>query len=265
MNIFEAIILGLVQGLTEFIPVSSSGHLLLMHHAFGISEQGLGFDVALHIGTLLALTFYFHRDIAELLVAFFRRGPKTRLAWLLVFATIPAVVAGMLLQEAATTTFRSPVLVSVALAVVALIMLVAERYAVRHKPTPSVDHVSFKQGLLVGLAQAVALIPGVSRSGSTIVAGLFAGLDRVTATRFSFLLSMPITFGAIVKVMSDSETARQTSSDPIIFFIGVLTALVSGLFAIRFLLKFVARHSLNVFAYYRLALAAVTLLLLTIF
>lgn len=264
MGIIEAIVLGLIQGLTEFIPVSSSGHLLLAHYAFGVSEQGLGFDVALHIGTLLALLVFFYRDITGIAQAFFKRGPKTGLAWLLVFATMPAVIAGMLLQDAAETAFRSPALVSLTLAGMALLMLAAERYAAHHSKIP-LHHISGRQGLLIGLAQAVALVPGISRSGSTITAGMFAGLNRVTATRFSFLLSIPITAGAILKIMLDANTMGQVRQDGGVFLIGIVTAFISGSFAIRFLLKFVAKHPLHVFAYYRLALAVVTLLLLATF
>ena len=265
MNIIEAIILGLVQGLTEFIPVSSSGHLLLLHHALGVDDVALGYDVALHIGTLAALIVFFFRDVIELVRSFFVKGPKTKLAWIVTAATVPAVVAGYFLQSTAETTFRSPWLVSVTLAVMALIMLAAERYA-DHKPRTSVvEKVTIKQGLLVGIAQAVALIPGVSRSGSTITTGLFAGLDRVAATRFSFLLSIPITFGAILKILLDGDTLAEVKDEPTLFLVGIVTAFLSGIFAIQFLLKFVAKHRLNIFAYYRLMLAAVTVLLLLVF
>lgn len=264
MSIIEAIILGLIQGLTEFIPVSSSGHLLLLHNALGISETGLSFDVALHIGTLAALALFFHRDIFELAGQAITGGPKRRLAAILAAATIPAVVAGMWLQSAAETTFRSPLLVCATLAAMAFVMLAAEKVAGQRRPAP-LERVTLRQGILIGVAQAAALIPGVSRSGSTITAGLFAGLDRVAATRFSFLLSIPITFGAILKVLANGETLSQVSADPAIFAVGIVTAFFSGILAIRFLLKFVAKHSLNLFAYYRLVLAAISVILLTAF
>jgi undecaprenyl-diphosphatase len=265
MNIVEAIILGLVQGLTEFIPVSSSGHLLLLHDAFGLSETGLGFDVALHIGTLVALLVYFHRDIRRLAVAFFKKSTETKLARLLAAATVPAVVAGILLQDKAETTFRSPVLVCLTLAGVALIMIWAENWTAKRQGQKDINRVSARQALLIGSAQAIALIPGVSRSGSTITTGLFAGLDRVAATRFSFLLSIPITFGAIVKVVGDAGTTQQINNEPMLFAVGIITAFISGIFAIRYLLKFVAKHSLKAFAYYRLVLAAISLVLLASF
>ncbi len=265
MSIFEAIILGLVQGLTEFIPVSSSGHLLLMQEVFGTAQAGLGYDVALHIGTLGALVVFFHRDIGRLLFAFFKHTNETRLARLLIAATIPAVLAGFLLQSTAETTFRSPWLVCGTLAIAGLIMLFAEKWASTRKGLVDLKRISPKQALIIGCAQAIALIPGVSRSGSTITTGLFVGLDRVTATRFSFLLSIPITFGAIIKVVSDGDTLSHVSAEPAIFAVGIVTAFLSGIFAIKYLLKFLAKHSLNVFAYYRLVLAAVGLILLTIY
>ena len=262
MDIYEAIALGIIQGLTEFIPVSSSGHLLLLHHALGITEHGLAFDVALHIGTLTALLLLFHRDLVELAKALFKTGPKTPLALILVMATVPAVIAGLLLEPLAATTFRSPWLVVVMMAAFGLLMLAAERYTAQRQNKTSLEKVNVSQGLIVGMAQAAALVPGVSRSGSTIIAGLFAGLDRVAATRFSFLLAVPITLGAIIRVALDKDTLRQVSADPGIFITGILTAFIFGVIAIRFLLKFVAKHNLNIFAYYRLVLATIVLMLL---
>jgi undecaprenyl-diphosphatase len=259
VSIIEAIVLGLIQGLTEFIPVSSSGHLLLLHNAFGITEQGLGFDVALHIGTLIALLAFFYRDILQLV------SSRSRLTLVLGVATLPAVVAGVLLQGLAETSFRSPVLVCVTMAGMALVMLAAERFGTKYSRTHATEKVSLSQGLVIGIAQAVALVPGISRSGSTITAGLFAGLDRVAATRFSFLLSIPITVGAIIKVTFDQDTLAQVKDETGLFMIGIMTAFVSGVVAIRFLLKFVAKHSLDLFAYYRLILAATAFMLLVAF
>jgi undecaprenyl-diphosphatase len=253
MSIIEAIILGLVQGLTEFIPVSSSGHLVLLQHAFGVTSAGLTFDVALHIGTLLALVLFFHKDIKLLFQGVFGKNKYTKVARLIVLATIPAVVFGIFLAGPAETTFRNVPLVSINLIGVAIIMLAAERYALRHKHKTQVNDITVKQAVLVGFAQAAALVPGVSRSGGTITAGLFAGLDRVAATRFSFLLAIPITFGAIVKVFAADGAWQQVDNDLTIFTVGIITAFLSGLFAIRFMLKFLSKHSLATFAYYRIA------------
>ena len=261
MSLIEAIILGLVQGLTEFIPVSSSGHLIIAHELMGISETGLAFDVALHLGTLLALLAFFNKDIVNLAVALFRRTEQTRLAWLLAAGTLPAVVGGVLLQDLAESSFRSIRLVAVNLIVVGAIMLLAERLAARRaEPTP-LAQTSWRQAMLIGTAQAVALIPGVSRSGSTISAGLFAGLSRLAAARFSFLLAIPITFGALLKVLLEASTITQVQQETGVFVVGIVTAFVSGLLAIRFLLRFVAKHSLAVFAYYRFVLGGVLLLI----
>lgn len=264
MSLIEAIILGLVQGLTEFIPVSSSGHLVLAHELFGVSENGLLFDVALHFGTLLALLAFFNKDLISLARDFFKKGPNTKLARLLAAATIPAVIAGVLLQDLAESAFRSGRLVVVTLAVFALLMLLAERYSSRLEAKARLDKTSTLQALGMGVAQALALVPGVSRSGSTITAGLFLGMDRVAATRFSFLLAIPITIGAIVKVFVFDDALSQAGDDRTVFIAGVASAFLSGIFAIRFLLRYLSKHSLNIFAYYRIVLAVVMLLILSV-
>ena len=263
MNILEAIILGLVQGLTEFIPVSSSGHLVLLHRLLD-THSGLAFDVALHIGTFLALVSIFWRDILSLARSIFIKSPQTRLAWLLALATIPAVISGMLLESRAESSFRSPLLVGVNLILVALLMLAAERYALKRQQS-KLERLKPLQAIFIGLAQAVAVIPGISRSGSTITAGIFTGLDRVAATRFSFLLAMPITFGAILKVLSDGDTLNQVGQEASLFAVGIITAFLSGIFAIKFLLKYLSKHSLSVFAYYRIALGIAVIVLLVVF
>ncbi len=262
MTILQAIILGLIQGLTEFIPVSSSGHLLLGHYFMGVNETGLAFDVALHIGTFAALILYFYKDIWQLILGIFGKNDMKRIAWLLLFATVPAVIGGFLLQDLAESSFRSPILVSINLIWVAFAMLAAEKYARNKKHKTDFKDTSTKQGLAIGFAQVLALVPGVSRSGSTITTGIFLGLDRVSATRFSFLLAIPITFGAIVKVVMSSETLSQLNSETGVFAVGILTAFISGVFAIKFMLKYLSKHSLAAFAYYRIGMGIIVLLLL---
>lgn len=259
MTILQAIILGLVQGLTEFIPVSSSGHLVLLHEALGISEGGLTFDVALHFGTLMALIVYFHKDIVLLIQGLLGRNDYRRLAWWLAAATIPAVIGGVLLEDAAETAFRSPRLVAVTLISVAFLMLAAERFAKRYQNKIKLKQVAGRQAIAIGIAQATALVPGVSRSGATITTGLFMGLDRVAATRFSFLLGIPIMVGAVAKVMTDDGVFSQISDESGMFAVGIITAFLSGLFAIRFLLRYLAHHTLAIFAYYRIGLGVLTL------
>lgn len=262
MTIIEAIVLGLIQGLTEFIPVSSSGHLVLLHNSMN-TEEPLAFDVALHIGTLLALTVYFWKDIVQLAQGIMGKNEYTHIARFIAAATIPAVISGVLLQDAAESEFRSTILVSCNLIIVALIMLWAERFARQYKKPTNLKAITFKQSMIMGLAQAVAVIPGVSRSGSTITAGLFAGVDRVAATRFSFLLAIPITFGAILKVLATKESIILFNGEKPIFIVGIITAFVSGLIAIRFLLRYLAKHTLAIFAYYRIGLGVLMLLLAT--
>lgn len=264
MTVIEAVILGIAQGLTEFLPVSSSGHLVLLHDAFGLEKGGLAFDVALHIGTLLALVIFFHNDLIRLFKSLIRQDSDTHLARMVALATVPAVIAGVLLQSAAESSFRSSRLVALNLMLFGIIMLLAERYAARKRRQSSLQQTTRNQALAVGLAQAAAIIPGISRSGSTITAGLFAGLDRVAATRFSFLLAMPITLGAILKVLLDDSTIQRVDNGPALLIVGIAASFVSGLAAIRFLLKFLAKHSLATFAYYRLAVGALVLAILAL-
>ena len=258
MTILEALISGIVQGLTEFLPVSSSGHLVLLSKIFGETENALLFDVALHAGTLLALVIYFYKDLWELMKALVVRSEKTRAAWLLALATLPAVVSGFLLQDYAEDTFRSIVLVGCNLILVGVLMMVAERVATQK--TTAIEKVNWKQALIVGGAQALAVIPGMSRSGSTITAGLFAGLNRVTATRFSFLLGVPIIFGALLKVLMDGGGGA-VRDEAGLFAIGILAAFLSGMFAIKFMLSYLSRHSIKIFAYYRIGLGIIVLLI----
>lgn len=261
MSIIQAIILGLIQGLTEFIPVSSSGHLVLLHEVMDI-DGGLLFDVALHIGTLLALTVYFWKDLVQLTLGVLGKNDYTHTARLIALATIPAVITGVMLQEAAEDEFRSVLLVSFNLIFVAMLMLWAEARADKMKnKLTELPKLTSRQALIMGLAQAAAVVPGVSRSGSTITAGLFAGVDRVAATRFSFLLAIPITFGAILKVVASDNAITTLNGDKTVFFVGIVSAFLSGLFAIRFLLRFLSKHSLRVFAYYRIALGVLMLML----
>lgn len=262
MSIIQAIILGIVQGLTEFIPISSSGHLVLLHHAFGVYSSGLAFDVALHFGTLIALIMYFRADLWQYGRAIFVKSEHTKLAYLLIVATIPAAVIGYLLEKQAEETFRSVILAALAMLSFGLIMLLAEHYYRRHKNHTSLDGIKAKQALAMGFAQAIAIVPGVSRSGSTITAGLFMGLDRIAATRFSFLLGIPITAGAVLKVFTEGGVLRDATNQQTIFMIGILTAFLSGLFAIKFMLNYLSKHGLEVFAYYRIALG---LILITVF
>lgn len=250
MTYFQSAVLGIVQGLTEFLPVSSSGHLILVPRLLGWPDQGLAFDAAIHLGTLVALLVYFWPDLARML-----RGPERRLPLLLVAATIPAGVAGLLFDKLIETRFRTPMVVAGSLIVWALVMWIADRQAARHPgPVGSPAGVGWGPGMIVGFAQALALIPGTSRSGITITAGLFAGMTRAAAARFAFLLSIPITAAAggaktlsLVRHGLDAALVGPLG-------MGLVTSFLAGLLAVWFLVNFLQRHSLLPFVLYRCAL-----------
>jgi undecaprenyl-diphosphatase len=253
----QAFILGLVQGLGEFLPISSSGHLIVVPWLMGWADHGLAFDVALHLGTLLAVVAAFARDWRVLLASGLRclwRGRpfeerEARTLWRLALASIPGAVAGLLLDEWAETRFRAPLLVAFDMAVLGLVLWVADRAAT----TRSRGEVGTRDALLIGVAQAAAIVPGVSRSGATISAALFLGFPREEAARFSFLLATPITFGAaLVKV--PKLLAAGGAGEPLLW--GMATAAVSGFLAIRLLLRLVRTRDYRPFVYYRFAFAA---------
>jgi undecaprenyl-diphosphatase len=246
--IAEAIILGVVQGLTEFFPVSSTAHLIVLPWFFGWrgDVNTLTFDVALHAGTLIALLFCFWKDWAELFTK------KQKLLGMIIFATIPAGVAGFFLNDIIEKSLREPLLISVMLVVVGFVMLAAEKTE-KYK---DIEQVKYLDALTIGIAQATALIPGVSRSGITISAGLFKGLKREPSARFSFLISTPIIAGATLLHLRKLLTSQGTY-DFQLFTVGLITSSITGFLAIKFLLTFLKKHPLNIFVYYRFMLAAV--------
>ena len=250
MQLLYAVILGLTQGLTEFIPVSSSGHLILVGHFLGFTHSGLAFDTALDIGTLAALYLFFARDFIEMAHDLVKGGPKRKLAWYLIASTIPAVIAGVLIQHTAETIFRSSQLVAINLIWVGIVMYFVDRLCRSDK---IMADITLPKALTVGFVQCLALVPGVSRSGATITAGRALGFDRVTATRFSFLLSAPIITGATLKVLMKPANLHDFATAPSLYIAGILTAFITGYFAIKFLLQYLSRHGLGVFAIYRIA------------
>lgn len=258
MQLLDAIILGITQGLTEFIPVSSSGHLIVVGHFLNFQYSGLAFDTALDVGTLLALYIFFAKDFIALAHDLFLGGPKRRLAILIIVATIPGILAGVLIQHAVETTFRSSRIVAVNLIWVGIVMYIIDKYVGQIR---DMEHINLPRALTVGVAQAVALIPGISRSGITITTGRALGLDRVSATRFSFLLSAPIITGATLKVLADGATIHQMTQVPWLYAAGIISAFVSGYFAIKFLLSYLSRHGLAIFAAYRVILGVLILAL----
>lgn len=254
MQFIQAIILGTVQGLTEFIPISSSGHLLVVEKVFGFDVGSLLFDVMLHIGTLTALLIYFWSDIKQILRSIIE-GRQDKLWIYLIIATFPAAVAGFFVQSSASTSFRSVGLVAVNLILVAILMLWVENFSTHKK----IEDLTARDSLLIGIAQAIALIPGVSRSGATVVAGMHRKLTREAAAKFSFLLAIPITTGAILKMLLGDGLGRVMDA-PLVFLTGVLTSAVVGYLTIKYLLRYLASHKLNIFAYYRITLGVILLL-----
>lgn len=257
MTILQALLLGIIQGFTELLPISSSAHLALTPWLLGWPDSGLAFDVALHLGTLIAIVAYFHEEwrrlaLAALSLVKTRRAetPEEKRVIFLLLATIPAGIAGVLLEDAAETVFRSPLIIATNLIVLGVILWAVDRFMSRER---GMESLGWKGALFVGLAQCLALVPGVSRSGSTITAGRALRLTRESAAVFSFLLSMPITLAAVVFKLPDAVREAE-SMVPLV--VGVVAAAVSAWVAIAVLLRYVARRSYGIFAVYRVAFGA---------
>jgi undecaprenyl-diphosphatase len=267
LTIIQSLALGAVQGLTEFLPISSSGHLILARELLGINtESGLAFDAVLQLGSILAVFIYFRQDIVRLIRAFFSlfipHPPATspqshsdrQLLFAILIGTIPALVLGLLLEETMETTFRSPLLVALTLALGSLMFYLAEKFARQASKAPNL-----KQAWWIGVFQCLALVPGVSRSGSTISGGLFLGLDRVAATRFGFLLSLPIITGAGLFKLIKIAKYGAADFDLLGLAVGFIAAFGVGYLCIAWLIGYLKNHSLMVFVWYRLALSAIVL------
>lgn len=255
MSILQAIILGLVQGLGEFLPISSSAHLVLVPWLLGWQESGLAFDVALHMGTLLAVTIYFWRDLFTLAYEGLTKGTRTtmgRIGWGIVVGSIPAAIFGLLVKDLVETTFRNPLQIAILLAVMGAILYIVDRRGAKRR---SIEDVRISDMIWMGVGQALAIIPGFSRSGTTITAGLILGLNRETAARLSFLLGWPAIFGAGILALKDLNFAEVTAS----FWVGVGVSALSGYAVIAFLMDYLKRGTYLIFAWYRAAFAALTL------
>jgi undecaprenyl-diphosphatase len=255
MKIFEAIILGVVQGLTEFLPVSSSGHLVLLQKIFGISEPVLLFDTLVHVGTLVAVFVVLWKDIWNIL-----RRILQPLTGFLILATIPTVITALIFKDVIETAFRSATLLGFSFLFTAAALLVSENLAQRTGSVKPREAMSWYDALIIGLCQAVAIIPGVSRSGLTLSGSLSRRLDRDFAARFSFLLSIPAILGALVLQLKDiSEGAPMGGIGPAPIIAGVLASGVVGFFAVQFMLRIVKNRSLRGFAVYVMILGILVL------
>jgi len=257
LTIRQAVILGLAQGLGEFLPISSSAHLVLIPWLLRWTDPGLTFDVALHVGTLVAVVLYFWKDWWQLIIKGFTepRSVKGRFFWYLVAASVPGAIGGFLLEKKAETIFRSPILIAIMLIVMGILLYWADR---RSSRKIELNQITFGTSLFIGISQALAIIPGVSRSGITMTTGLLMGLNREGAARFSFLLSTPIIFGAaMVKlpgVISDSSVITLD------FTIGMAVSCMTGIASIGFLLRYVQTKDFLPFAWYRFILGAVVIM-----
>jgi undecaprenyl-diphosphatase len=258
MPLYQAIVLAIIQAFTEFLPISSQAHLWFVPYLFGWKDPGLTFDVALHAGTLVAVLIYFFRDWVQIIAHGIGisagSDPELKrnrmLLWLLALASVPAGIAGLLFDKQAETNWRSPYLIAGMLIGVGILMWMAERRAGGGK---SMDRVSWGDGLIIGVSQALALVPGTSRSGITITTGLFRGLTRETAARFSFLLSTPIIAGAALKKLWDIHKEGGIPDDmKTPFAVGTLISGVVGAVVIAVFMRFLRRNSLMPFVYYRI-------------
>ena len=268
MGLLEAIVLGLVQGLTEFLPISSTAHLRVAPELLGWPDPGAAYSAVIQLGTVLAVLIYFRRDVGRLTLAFFqglvRRQPwgteDARLAWSVLLGSIPIAVLGLLLKPIIETSFRSLYVVAIALIVLALVLFWAERTATHSRPLESL---TVRDGVLIGVAQALALVPGVSRSGITLTAGFKLGLQREAAARYSFLLSLPATAGA--GLLELRHLVKDHEHVPLVMVaVGTLVSFLSGMAAIAWLLHYLRTRTALVFVGYRIALGVLLLVLLSL-
>lgn len=274
MEIIQIIILGIIQGIAEFLPISSSGHLVLIPYFFGWQDQGLAFDVALHWGTLFAVIFYFRKDWSSIFKnsyllkiiknkilnnkkhpKFCSQNLKKDLLFIIIISTIPGVIVGLILNDYAENIFRNPLIVSIALFFGAILLFYSDKFGTKKT---DLTNLTLKAGFIIGSFQILAIIPGVSRSGITITAALFLGMKRATAARFSFLLSTPIILGAGIIKFPDLLTEGFTFH----LLIGIIISICSGYFAIKYMLKYLENKNYNLFVVYRILLAVFILFFL---
>src|SRR3990167_8381709 len=254
MNYLLAILAGAVQGLTEFLPISSTGHLIIFEKIFGISqtEFGLAFDASLHLGTLLAICLFFYKDYFQVF------NPKNGLIAKLAVGTLPAVIFGLLLETQIETTFRQTWIVALSLIIFSLVFILAEKLG---KQSKSKDKTTVVGSLVIGLFQSLALIPGISRSGSTISAGLFLVLKREEAAKFAFILAGPVIAGAGLKKFFEVITTQKFGSGDLNFFlVGMISSAVFGYLTIKYFLKYLSTKTLYPFVAYRIALGVILLI-----
>lgn len=261
------IILAIIQGIAEFLPISSSAHLIIFRDLFGIGagsisgDLALAFDIALHFGTLLAIAIYFFKDFWNMVFSGITKGTKTkegRLFWYIVVATIPAAIVGVLFEEVIENAIRNNfILIGCALIIMGIIIYLADRYS---KEKKNFDQMTIKDAIFIGCSQVFALIPGFSRSGTTIATARSLQLEREDAAKFSFYLSAPVVLGAVVLSIFDEVTITAITSNISIFIIGVGVAFISGLLCIEFLLRYIKKHDFKLFMWYRVILGVLVII-----
>jgi len=267
MNIIQATVLGIIQGLTEFLPISSSAHLVLFPYYMGWNvdpHQNIPYDVIVHFGTLMAVLGFFYRDIKQLLSAFFKsiserkigNDPYRRLAWFIIIGTLPTGIVYIFINDLLKDTLESPALVGTFLLVTGSLLVASELLG---KKAPNTKDMRLVDAVFIGFAQGLAILPGISRSGSTIAAGLFRGLGREEAARFSFLLSIPVILAGTFEQITGVVETGVDLGEITILFAGFIAASVSGYFAIKYFIDYLKRHSLYIFALYCFAVGIVTL------
>jgi undecaprenyl-diphosphatase len=266
MSWLEAVVLGIVQGLTEFLPISSTAHLRIVPELLGWSDPGAAFSAVIQLGTVAAVIIYFAKDVGRLTAAFFQsivhrspfESPESRLAWFVVIGTIPVGVAGLLFKKSIETSLRSLYVIATSLIVLALVLFLVEKVASHRK---TLEEMTLKNGVIIGLCQAFALIPGSSRSGTTLTGGLAVGLKREDAARYSFLLSIPATSAAgFFELRHFVRASDHPTVGPLI--VGTLVSFVAGMAAIAGLLRYLRTHSTGVFVVYRILVGSLLLVLL---
>ena len=268
MRFLETVILGVIQGIAEFLPISSSAHLIIFRDVFGIGSfisgnMEMSFDIALHFGTFLAILVFFFKDFWKMFIKGFTKGCKDadgKMMWMIVVATIPAAIFGVLFEDKIDELVRNNyVLIAICLAIMGIIIKYTDKLS---KDTRSFRNMTFKDAILIGCAQVCALIPGFSRSGTTISMARVLKINRSDAARFSFYLSAPVVLGAVAIKLVKGEMISLITSEPVTFIIGVVISFISGILCIRFLLSYIKKHDYNIFMWYRLVLALLVLIVL---
>lgn len=266
MTVFKCIILGIIQGIAEFLPISSSAHLILFPYLFGWEESSLAFDIALHFGTMMAVLVIFFKDWWDLFIGAMediktkKKTTNGKMFWYLIVATIPGALAGLLLDDVIENVIRNQIwIIALALAIMGLFIFLGDRWASKHyKKETKFEDITLKQAIIVGVSQAFAVIPGFSRSGTTILAGRLQGISKEAITKFTFLLSVPIIAGATILKVPELVFTKEV-------IIGIISSFAVGILTIKFLLNYIKKHDFSVFAFYRVILAIIVFVKLILF